>query len=43
MQNEQFADGTLRPLDMQSIDTGMGLERIGALLQGCLLYTSRCV
>ncbi len=34
MQNEQFADGTLRPLDMQSIDTGMGLERIGALLQG---------
>jgi len=34
MQNEQFEDGTLRPLDMQSIDTGMGLERIGALLQG---------
>jgi alanyl-tRNA synthetase len=34
MQNEQFADGTLNPLDMQSIDTGMGLERIGALLQG---------
>ncbi|MGJ8626473.1 MAG: alanine--tRNA ligase [Sulfitobacter sp.] len=34
MQNEQFADGTLSPLDMQSIDTGMGLERIGALLQG---------
>jgi alanyl-tRNA synthetase len=34
MQNEQFADGTLRPLEMQSIDTGMGLERIGALLQG---------
>ncbi|NJM82458.1 MAG: alanine--tRNA ligase [Tabrizicola sp.] len=34
MQNEQFADGSLRPLDMQSIDTGMGLERIGALLQG---------
>jgi alanyl-tRNA synthetase len=34
MQNEQFADGTLKPLDMQSIDTGMGLERIGALLQG---------
>ncbi len=34
MQNEQFADGTMRPLDMQSIDTGMGLERIGALLQG---------
>jgi alanyl-tRNA synthetase len=34
MQNEQFADGTLKPLEMQSIDTGMGLERIGALLQG---------
>ncbi|WP_371153316.1 alanine--tRNA ligase [Jannaschia sp. 2305UL9-9] len=34
MQNEQFADGTLKPLDMQSIDTGMGLERVGALLQG---------
>ncbi|ABD54904.1 alanine--tRNA ligase [Jannaschia sp. CCS1] len=34
MQNEQFADGTMVPLDMQSIDTGMGLERIGALLQG---------
>ncbi len=34
MQNEQFEDGTMRPLDMQSIDTGMGLERIGALMQG---------
>ena len=34
MQNEQFADGTMKPLEMQSIDTGMGLERIGALLQG---------
>ena len=34
MQNEQFEDGTMRDLDMQSIDTGMGLERIGALLQG---------
>ncbi|MCK0166357.1 alanine--tRNA ligase [Jannaschia sp. S6380] len=34
MQNEQLPDGTMRPLDMQSIDTGMGLERIGALLQG---------
>ncbi|WP_324754558.1 alanine--tRNA ligase [Roseovarius sp. Pro17] len=34
MQNERFEDGTLRDLDMQSIDTGMGLERIGALLQG---------
>lgn len=34
MQNERFEDGTMRALDMQSIDTGMGLERIGALLQG---------
>ncbi|QBY00400.1 alanine--tRNA ligase [Rhodophyticola sp. CCM32] len=34
MQNEQFADGAMVPLEMQSIDTGMGLERIGALLQG---------
>ncbi|NRB36503.1 MAG: alanine--tRNA ligase, partial [Rhodobacteraceae bacterium] len=34
MQNEQFEDGSMVELDMQSIDTGMGLERIGALLQG---------
>ncbi|MEB8386280.1 alanine--tRNA ligase [Rhodobacteraceae bacterium KMM 6894] len=34
MQNERFEDGTQRDLEMQSIDTGMGLERIGALLQG---------
>ncbi|WP_439154940.1 alanine--tRNA ligase [Yoonia sp.] len=34
MQNEQFEDGSMKPLHMQSIDTGMGLERIGALLQG---------
>ncbi|MEJ6395023.1 alanine--tRNA ligase [Gymnodinialimonas sp. 2305UL16-5] len=34
MQNEQFADGTMVPLEIQSIDTGMGLERIGALLKG---------
>ena len=34
MQYEQFEDGTRRDLDQQSIDTGMGLERIGALLQG---------
>ncbi|MDF1668941.1 MAG: alanine--tRNA ligase [Roseovarius sp.] len=34
MQNERFEDGTQRDLDNQSIDTGMGLERIGALLQG---------
>ncbi len=34
MQNEQFEDGSMVDLKMQSIDTGMGLERIGALLQG---------
>ncbi|NBO21696.1 MAG: alanine--tRNA ligase, partial [Rhodobacteraceae bacterium] len=34
MQYEQFEDGSRRTLDKKSIDTGMGLERIGALLQG---------
>ena len=34
MQNEQFEDGSMRALDMQSIDTGMGIERVAALLQG---------
>jgi len=34
MQFEKFEDGAQRDLDAQSIDTGMGLERIGALLQG---------
>ncbi|TDL83687.1 alanine--tRNA ligase [Palleronia sediminis] len=34
MQYEQFADGTRKELAAKSIDTGMGLERIGALLQG---------
>jgi alanyl-tRNA synthetase len=34
MQNEQLPDGRLIDLPRQSIDTGMGLERIGALLQG---------
>ncbi len=34
MQNEQFEDGTRRELDAQSIDTGMGIERVAALLQG---------
>jgi alanyl-tRNA synthetase len=34
MQFEQFADGRRENLPRPSIDTGMGLERIGALLQG---------
>ena len=34
MQYEQFEDGHRETLPNQSIDTGMGLERIGALLQG---------
>ena len=27
MQNERFDDGSMKELDIQSIDTGMGLER----------------
>ncbi|MBC9247082.1 alanine--tRNA ligase [Paracoccus sp. 11-3] len=34
MQFEQFEDGSMKDLAAQSIDTGMGLERIAALLQG---------
>jgi alanyl-tRNA synthetase len=34
MQFEQHEDGSREPLPRPSIDTGMGLERIGALLQG---------
>jgi len=34
MQYEQFEDGTRKALAAQSIDTGMGLERVAALLQG---------
>jgi alanyl-tRNA synthetase len=34
MQYEQRADGSREPLPRPSIDTGMGLERIGAVLQG---------
>jgi alanyl-tRNA synthetase len=34
MQYEQFGDGRRENLPRPSIDTGMGLERIGAVLQG---------
>jgi alanyl-tRNA synthetase len=34
MQFEQFEDGTRKELAAQSIDTGMGIERVAALLQG---------
>ena len=34
MQYEQFADGERKALPKPSIDTGMGLERIAAVLQG---------
>ncbi|WP_068873952.1 MULTISPECIES: alanine--tRNA ligase [unclassified Phenylobacterium] len=34
MQFEQFADGTRTALPKPSIDTGMGLERIAAVMQG---------
>jgi len=34
MQYEQFEDGTRKPLPKPSIDTGMGLERVAAILKG---------
>src|SRR5689334_3417958 len=34
MQFEQFADGRREPLPKASVDTGMGLERVAAVLQG---------
>ena len=33
-QYERDADGTLTPLDKPSVDTGLGLERLSAILQG---------
>ena len=34
MQYNRHADGTMEPLPSQSVDTGMGLERISAIMQG---------
>ena len=34
MESDAQADGTLVPLPMQSVDTGMGLDRVAAILAG---------
>ncbi|MCA9538077.1 MAG: alanine--tRNA ligase, partial [Myxococcales bacterium] len=34
MESQRFDDGSIEPLAMQSVDTGMGMERITMILQG---------
>ena len=34
MQRQRMADGETRPLGQHAVDTGMGLERVAAILQG---------
>ena len=34
MQYNKKADGTFEPLKQKNVDTGMGLERMAAMLQG---------
>jgi alanyl-tRNA synthetase len=34
MRYRRLADGTLRPLEQSSVDTGMGVERMASVLQG---------
>ena len=40
MQYDRDAQGNLTPLPQQNIDTGLGLERIAAILQGCTATTT---